>query len=376
MRESIIYLLFLTCFLACSDVTGENGDNQNRESVVSIDLRPDSIYMATGDSTQLSINVILSDDTYAEDHEITWYIEDTSIVRMDTNLVLVGVGAGHTVLQASIDTLFDAINIEIYDRSLRGRVRLQNQINHEAIMVGWLPLGEEYVYGGHNMDYVLTDSLGYYVLPYLEDGDWVFTIEYPYYSRGRDTVTVVDGKPVRPIRDFYLTQLLSFGVVLDKTEYSINDTIWVKFSATNLTDSTLRFISRNYRIWSDGYAMAQDAVPVIVDWHSGKQYGVVFHSTGAPAFDTRVFLPGQTIIEDAADANDVEKMSIPLPWFYEKGGLKIGETYEIYAGYIADWTYPHQYFWDVWYWDDEPRYRAMNLSLYKKLDPVLITITE
>lgn len=375
-RKYFLLLLLFAFFIGCSEIPDDNNNYNNEYSAFKIDVLPDSINIATGDSLQLTVQVLNRDGILIEDYDIEWFIEDTTIVRMDTNLVLVGTKVGHTYLRASIDTLYDEIDITVYDRSLRGRVKLGNQTDHGGIMVGWLPLGEEYKYGGHNLDYVLTDSMGYYILPNLEDGEWVFTAEYPYYDRGRDTVKVVDGKPDRLIKDFFLTQLLSFEVILGKTEYTVDDTVWIKFKATNLTDSTLQFVSRSYRIWSGGVAIAKDTEPLMIELENGGRYGFIFQFTGQPAFDNRIFLPHQTIVEDASDAvSDYEKMYIELPWLYETGNLKIGETYEIYAGYVADWTYSWNYFRRVSLWE-ESRHGTMNFSLYKKLDPVLITIRQ
>ncbi|MCH7498155.1 MAG: Ig-like domain-containing protein [Candidatus Marinimicrobia bacterium] len=367
----------LALFLALLGLVGcelpTNGSNGPRAAAVTIS--PEQLNIAIGETLQLQVAVLGEDGLPLANPSIKWSVAAPAILTLIDEGLVQGNGEGETVVRATVGDSFGEAEVRVADALLLGEATLENQTDHSALMVSWLPVSEPQRFGGESTGYVATDIRGTYALPRLEDGDWVVTAEYPYYALARDTITVSEGRPAQPLRALHLTQQLAFEVVLERTEFAVDDTIWVAFKATNLTNDTLIVVSRTRPITYGGYALAEEGELVLVDGGDRGLAGYVFGGGGQPAFDGRVLPPGHTQLETAVYEIPSFNPIIELDWLFEAGVIEKGKTYQVFAGYVADWTYPVNFFGgDL---NDNGLHNGFfTRSLYKRLVPALINIAE
>ena len=367
-KRIISYILFAFVLQsACED--SPTAEDKNEEIIPEVMISLSRLKIATGDTAWITATVHIGDSTITGGERINWSVQDTTILAIADDGIINTKKEGNTVIRASFEEVYDEVIVEVFN--FLGRVKLENQVDHAAVKISWLRNDNE-------IDYLPTDSLGYYVIPQLEDGEWIIRAEYPYYAWQSDTIVVTNGKPQHMLKTLFLTQQLAFEVILPKTEYSIYDTLWIEFKATNLTDKILLIRSFSYPIHQVGYAITENEEPFVIEstLSEGFVWGYTFLSAGVPATDHRVFQPGETIIEPFR--NDfLDKMYIDLKELYELGAIQQGKMYQIYAGYIADRTYPWEYFTSLYAHITSKRkhLKLFNYSLYKKLTPFYITIS-
>ena len=388
MTNKKIISLFLFGFLllsACdgSPTAGDKAEDITQDvpdvpAVPKLRISISRLKIATGDTARITATVLKGDSTIAEGEKIEWSVVDTTILTRADDGIIYTKKEGNTVIRASFEEVSEEVVVEVFN--FLGRVVLENQDDHAAVMISWFRNDDK-------EDYLPTDKLGYYVIPQLADGEWVVKAEYPYYAWQSDTIVVTNGKPQRMLKTLFLTQQLAFEVILDRIKYSVNDTLWIQFKATNLTDETLFIGSLNYPIHSIGYAITKNGKPLIIDSGTfanpqGFVWGYTFYSAGIPVLDHRILQPGETILEPYRRALSIDEMYIDLKALYDFGGMQKGKTYQIYAGYIGDRSYPWQYFTSLYahinpsIYGSEPKHlKLFNYSLYKKLTPVSIIIT-
>ena len=248
-------------------------------------------------------------------------------------------------------------SVQIFD--FLGRAVLQNQIDHSAIKIDYFPLGATQV-----QSYLPTNSSGFFILPRLSDGFWVVAANYAYYKGVADTIKVVNGKPEDPLVYMLLPQQIEFEVILDKSAYSINDTVWVAFKATNLSsDSVLNIRTGTYPAFVNAVAFTRQMAPVLA-----SSWDYVILSMGQPAVDQRRINANQTIFENPPHSYDRNKgLYLDLPKLYKDGAIKIGETYRVYAAYPASQSYSREYFVFPSSYGRIPYSQLFSWSLYKKL---------
>ncbi len=363
-KSLFTFILFLATGCSLFDKEEESPTN-----ISSLTISPDSLVLIEGQSQKLQLSFTLIDSSIQLEEKIDWYSQNDKVARVEGGVVT-GWGHGTTYIFAESKLASDSIPVYVADIKHHGLVQLQNQTDHGAVMVNWLPLEEKKSYGGKRDGYVLTDSIGYFTLPTLPNGEWLISAEYPYYAPEFDTVTVKNGILNKAIKSFNLIQQLAFEVVLDITIYSPEDTIHVKFKAKNLTDKYLEIVSRGMPIYSEAYAFTQNKIPVMMDlpWYGETSYQISSH--GAPAFDGRSFEP----YEEKFEISDSDKwgksfdMYIDLNIIEQYGVLAEG-VYEVFAGYVADWSFPNDYFFER-----SKDFKTLNNSLYKKMIPQKITI--
>ncbi len=361
-------LFTIVLFLAASCSLFDK-EKESPTNISSLTISPDSLVLVEGQSQQLQLSFTLIDSTIQLEEKINWYSQNDKVAQVKDGIVT-GWGHGTTFIFAESKLASDSIPVYVADVKHSGLVKLQNQTDHGAVMVNWLPLEEKKSYGGEREGYVLTDSIGYFILPMLQDGEWLISAEYPYYAPEFDTVTVKNGLLNKVIKSFDLIQQLSFEVVLDTTVFSKNDTIHVKFKAKNLTDKYLEIFSRQMPIYSEGFAFTKNKVPVMMDLPWWGETAYYFYASGVPSFDSRFFEPN----EEKFEISDPDKwgedfnMIIDLNLLKNYGGLEEG-VYEVFAGYIANWNYPSDYFNER-----AKNHHILNSSLFNKLDHLKITI--
>lgn len=356
----ITLFIMITCDKSPTDV----------DHVDSIELTPVELKIATGDTATISATLRNKAGDIIEDRPVSWSVQDTKIIEVTDGGKISAKKEGQTIIRAECAGVSAEATVHVFD--FLGQALLENQSNHEAIKISWqLPEDEE-------GEYIATDSLGYYVLPQLLDGKWIIKAEYPYYKGLADTIMVAEGKPARPLTKFTLLQQLKFEVILEKQQYSVNDTIWIEFEATNLTDKSLLILCYSYPIYCRGYAIVKDTEPIVGNKEQGYPFDYTFHESGFPYLDARDFAPGETKLEKSVMLNIDEQMFIFLKPLYQYGLINVGETYQIYAGYVPDIKYPWEYFVapSYEYYSTNPYYKIFNYSLYEKLEPVSIIITE
>lgn len=372
--------LFILLFISSAALIGAceespTAKDKDEDIIPEVEISISRLKIATGDTAWITATVHKGDSTISGGERIKWSIEDTTIITIADDGIIYTKKEGNTVIRASFEDVYDEVFVEVF--IFLGRVILENQVDHAAVMISWLR-------DDNKEDYLPTDSLGYYVIPQLEDGKWIVKAEYPYYGWQSDTIFVTNGKPQRMLKTLFLTQQLAFEVFLDKTEYSVNDTLWIQFTATNLTDYTLLIRSLNYPIHETGYAITENDEPLIIEstLSEGFVWGYTFYSAGFPALDYRILQPGETILEPYRDTSS-DEIYIDLMELYELGAIQKGKTYQIYAGYIGDRSYPWEYFTSLYahitpslYNPEAKHLKLFNYSLYKKLTPVSITVTD
>lgn len=371
MNKKIILLILFAIVLlsACED--SPTAKDKDEVIIPEVMISISRLKVATGDTARITATVHKGDSTIAGGERIKWSIEDTTILTIADDGIIYAKKEGNTVIRASFEDVYDEVFVEAFN--FLGRVKLENQVDHAAVMISWFR-------DDNKADYVPTDSLGYYVLPIFADGEWIVKAEYPYYAWQSDTIVVTNGKPQRMLKTLFLTQQLAFEVILDRIEYSINDTLWIQFKATNLTDETLLIRSLTQPIHEVGYAITENDEPLIIEsstFPEGFVWGYTFQSAGLPALDERILQPGETILEPYRDSIH-DLMYIDLKALYDFGVIQKGKTYQIFAGYIGDRTYPWQYFTSLNLHIIAPvkHLELFNYSLYKKLTPVSITLTD
>ncbi|MCH7498348.1 MAG: Ig-like domain-containing protein, partial [Candidatus Marinimicrobia bacterium] len=280
ISRPLALLLALLGLVGCELPT--NGSNGPQPAAVTIS--PDRLNIAIGETLQLQVTVLGEDGVPWANPSIKWSVAAPAILTLIGKGLVQGNNEGETVIRATVGDLYGEAEVRVADALLLGKATLENQTDHSALMVSWLPVGEPQRFGGEGTGYVATDSRGTYALPRLEEGGWVVTAEYPYYALERDTITVSEGRPAQPLRALHLTQQLAFEVVLERTEFAVDDTVWVAFKATNITSDTLIVVSRSRPITYQGYALAEEGEPVLLDLGDRGWAGYVFGGGGQPAF--------------------------------------------------------------------------------------------
>lgn len=363
------FTLFLSTALWLSTVVGceEAIITPEEETVdpyaVAVEITPGDLTIISGESFLFEAIIINSDSSYDTGLSILWQAEDSSILSIDDKGSVLGLQDGKTKITASYEDLSGEVHVNVIDkRRAWGEARLENQTDQIAIMISWLPLGQEQKVGRARERYVITDSLGAFSYPLLADGEWVFTAEYPYYTFVRDTITFIDGQVKDgTYKPFYLNQELAFEVVLEKTVFTLTDSIWVTFKATNLTNDTIQLVTWSGPIYWRGFAITNNAKPL---WYFN------LNRSYSSFFGGETILPGETLLVDSYDDGyPGYNMVIDLNLLNKYNYIKAGETYEIYAGYVTNVNYPIQYFER-----DTYENRVLNNSLYKKLTPQIIRI--
>ncbi|MBC8344898.1 MAG: Ig-like domain-containing protein [Candidatus Marinimicrobia bacterium] len=332
---------------------------------VAVEITPSDLTIISGEIFFLEVIVAYSDSSIDADLPIKWNVKDSSVLSIDDSGMVLGLQNGKTIVTATYEDISDEAHINVIDkRRTWGEAKLENQTDQNAIMISWLPLGEKQPEYRERERYIITDSLGAFAYPMLADGAWEFTAEYPYFSFVRDTITFKDGKPIDgTYKSLYLNQELSFEVVLEKTVFTLTDSIWVTFKATNLTDDTLYLLTAGGPIFHYGFAITKNAEPL---WYYSLNY------SGGSSFDGATFMPGETKLVDSRTSYWPRyDMVIDLKLLNKYNYVKVGESYNIYGAYIAEVNYPINFFNRETY-----EKRILNNSLYKKLAPKIIKVEE
>ncbi len=363
MKKILILFITLYSMIVC-DKSPTDVDH-----VDSIELTPVELKIATGDTATFSATLRNKAGDIIDDRPVSWRSQDTTIIVVTDGGKISAKKEGQTIIRAECAGVSAEATVHVFD--FLGQALLENQSNHEAIKISWQSTKYENING-----YIPTDQFGYFILPSLYNGGWIVRAEYPYYKGLADTIIVENGKPARPLKKFTLLQQLKFEVTLAKQYYSVNDTIWIEFKATNLTDEPLIVLSDNLPILARAYAIVDNDEPIMISQGHVFDY-TIYLSGGSASFDGREFAPGETKIEKSLMTYGVYSMFIDLQPLYKYGAIDIGKTYQIFCGYPADYTYPWEYFANPSYSNySNPYFKLFNYSLYKKLEPAFITITE
>jgi len=350
-------LISAIIFFALVEWGCERAPNQPDQDDITLELFPREIRLASNDTTRIHLTIKDASGKIVSDRVVKWNVNDSTIIRHLGNGLIRSLKEGQTLIQAEVEAKKINASVSVFD--FLGRAKLQNQTDHSAIKISYYELGAT-----QPPSYLPTDSSGFFILPRLNDGLWVIAVNYPYYKGMADTIKVVNGKPEVPLVPMLLHQQIDFEVILDKSTYSITDTVWMAFKATNLSsDSVLTIRTGTYPAFVSAVALTKQMTPVLA-----STWDYVILPMGQPAVDKRQFNPKQTILESPPHSYDRNKgLYIDLSKLYQDGAIKIGETYQVFAAYPASQSYPREYFAFPSSYGRIPYSQLFSWSLYKKL---------
>jgi len=118
MKPFICILLASFIIAGCDEVINDLGDENDDKKVKSIEIEASNLQVLEYDSLQLSALVYYYDGTSNSANELTWESQNSSIAKIDSKGIVLGVSKGSVDIKGTLKGVSSSITIQVIENQV------------------------------------------------------------------------------------------------------------------------------------------------------------------------------------------------------------------------------------------------------------------